>query len=73
MHTVQKRTWEENDKFIFHNIIDEINGNLFLLEEAESIRRMPRDNSELAVSIRRMPRDRRKLSQSIRVCARIAL
>ena len=38
MHTVQKRQaeWEENDKFKFH-IFDEINGNLFLLEEAESI------------------------------------
>ena len=29
MHTVQKRTWEENDKFKFH-IFDQINGNLFL-------------------------------------------
>ena len=34
MHTIQKRTWDENDKF---NISDEINGKLFLLEEAESI------------------------------------
>ena len=38
-HTVQKRTLEENDEFKFH-ISDSINGNVFLLEEAESIRRM---------------------------------
>ena len=39
IHTVQKQTWDENDKFKFH-FSDEINGDLFLLEEAESIRRM---------------------------------
>ena len=33
VQTVQKRTWEENDKLKFH-ISDEINGNLFLLEES---------------------------------------
>ena len=38
MNTVQKRIWEENDKCIF-DISDEINGDLFLLEEAESVRR----------------------------------
>ena len=32
MHAVQKRTLKENDKLIFR-ISDEINGNLFLLEE----------------------------------------
>ena len=36
--TVQKRTWEGNDKFIFH-ISDAINGHLFLLKEGHSIRR----------------------------------
>ena len=40
MHTIQNQTWEENDKFIF-NISDEINSNLFLLEEARSIRCVP--------------------------------
>ena len=45
MHTVQKRTWEENGKFMFH-ISDEINGNLFLLEEADSVRRMPGDRAK---------------------------
>ena len=40
MHTVQKRTWEENYEFKFH-ISDEINGKLFIMEEAESIRGMP--------------------------------
>ena len=38
LETNLKRTCEENDTFKF-NISDEINGNLFLLEEAESIRR----------------------------------
>ena len=32
---VQKYTWEENDKFKFH-ISDEINGDLFLSEEART-------------------------------------
>ena len=52
--TVQKRTWEENYKFIFHIIsymiiflFDEINGNLFFLEEAE-----PCNRPKLAESIR---------------------
>ena len=53
--TVQKRTWEENYKFKFH-ISDEINGNLFLLEEAESVRRMHRDRPKLAESVRVCPR-----------------
>ena len=51
MHIVQKRTWEENDKFIF-DISDEINGNLFLLEEVESVRRIPRDRQKLAEHVR---------------------
>ena len=51
---VQKRTWEENDKFKFH-ISDEINGNLFLLEEAESIRRLAWDRPKLVETIMRLP------------------
>ena len=42
--------WEGNDKFTFH-ISDEINGNLFLLEDAESIRRMPRDRPKLTENV----------------------
>ena len=37
--TGQKRACEGNGKFKL-DIFDEINGNLFLLEEAESIRRI---------------------------------
>ena len=44
-----------NYNFKFH-ISDEINGSLFLLEEADSIRRMPRDRPKLAESIRLRPR-----------------
>ena len=49
-HRSEAGAWEENNKFKFH-ISDEIKGNLFLLEEAESRRRMPRDQTKLAESI----------------------
>ena len=55
MHTVQTWTREENEKYIFH-ISDEINANLFSLEEAESVRRMLGDRSNLAESVRVRPR-----------------
>ena len=46
---------ERNDKFIFH-ISDKINGNLFSLEEAESIPRMPGGRPKLVESVRVLPR-----------------
>ena len=50
-YAIQKRTWEENDTLKYH-ISDEISGNFFSLEEAESLRRTPRDRPKLAESVR---------------------
>ena len=51
MHTVQKRTWEENDKIMFH-ISDEINGNLFFIGSREHTARMPGDRPKLTENVR---------------------